>query len=85
MKKARKSTFFIVAALIIAFSFLTVCGIRTYYGDNETVYVKGVNDIRWGIDIQGGVEAVFTPDIETDKITAAQMDDAEKILKIRFL
>lgn len=84
MKKARKSTFFIVAALIIAFSFLTVCGIRTYYGDNETVYVKGVNDIRWGIDIQGGVEAVFTPDIETDKITAAQMDDAEKILKIRL-
>lgn len=84
MKKARKSTFFIVAVLIIAFTVLTFTGVRSFYGDNETVYVKGLSDIRWGIDIQGGVEAVFTPDIDTDKITAQQMDDAETILKIRM-
>lgn len=84
MKKARKSTFFIIAALIVAFTFLTIAGVRTYYGDNETVYVKGISDIRWGIDIQGGVEAVFTPDIAADKITAQQMDNAEQILKLRL-
>lgn len=84
MKKARKSTFFIVAVLIIAFAVLAVTGIRTYYGDNENVYIKGVSDIRWGIDIQGGVEAVFTPDIAADKITSQQMDDAENILKLRL-
>jgi mannose-1-phosphate guanylyltransferase len=51
----------------------------TYYGDNKIVYVKGVEDIRWGIDIQGGVEAVFTPDIDADKITNADMEKAEEI------
>lgn len=84
MKKARKSTFFIVAVLILIFTGLTITGFRTYYGDNENVYVKGISDIRWGIDIQGGVEAVFTPDIAADKITSQQMDDAETILKVRL-
>lgn len=84
MKKARKSTFFIVAVLILIFTGLTITGVRTYYGDNENVYVKGISDIRWGIDIQGGVEAVFTPDIAADKITSQQMDDAETILKVRL-
>lgn len=84
MKKARKSTFFIVAALILIFTGLTITGFRTYYGDNENVYIKGISDIRWGIDIQGGVEAVFTPDIAADRITSQQMDDAETILKVRL-
>lgn len=84
MKKARKSTFFIVAVLILIFTGLTITGFRTYYGDNENVYIKGISDIRWGIDIQGGVEAVFTPDIAADQITSQQMDDAETILKVRL-
>lgn len=84
MKKARKSTFFIVAVLILIFTGFTITGFRTFYGDNENVYVKGISDIRWGIDIQGGVEAVFTPDIAADKITSQQMDDAETILKVRL-
>lgn len=84
MKKSRRSTFFIVAVLIIAFTYLAFAGVCTYYGDNKIVYVKGVEDIRWGIDIQGGVEAVFTPDIDTDKITSADMSKAEEIIKRRL-
>ena len=84
MKKSRKSTFFIVAILIVAFTYLSFAGLYTYYGDNKVVYLKGVNDIRWGIDIQGGVEAVFTPDMEPDKITNDDMKKAEEIIKRRL-
>lgn len=84
MKKSRRSTFFIVAILIVAFTYLSFAGLYTYYGDNKIVYVKGVNDIRWGIDIQGGVEAVFTPDMDTDKITNDDMKKAEEIIKRRL-
>ena len=77
MKKTRRSTFFIITVLIIAFTYLSFAGLCTYYGDNKIVYLKGVQDIRWGIDIQGGVEAVFTPDIEPEKITSDDMKKAE--------
>ncbi len=88
MKKSRRSTFFIVAVLILAFTYLSLFGISTYFGDVKKVYVKGVNDIRWGIDIQGGVEAVFTPDVDADSLSAEQMADnmesAEQIIKFRL-
>lgn len=84
MKKSRRSTFFIVAILIIAFTYFSFAGLCTYYGDNKIVYLKGVNDIRWGIDIQGGVEAVFTPEVSKDKITTDDMKKAEDIIKRRL-
>ncbi len=84
MKKTRRSTFFIIAVLIIAFTYLSFAGLCTYYGDNKIVYLKGVQDIRWGIDIQGGVEAVFTPDIDVDEITNDDMKKAEEIIKRRL-
>lgn len=84
MKKSRRSTFFIVAVLIIAFTYLSFAGLCTYYGDNKIVYLKGVQDIRWGIDIQGGVEAVFKPDIKVDDITNKDMEKAEEIIKRRL-
>lgn len=94
MKKSRKSTFFIVAVLIVVFTYLSFAGLYTYYGDNKTginvlglfkVRIKGVEDIRWGIDIQGGVEAVFTPDMDdSSKITTEDMKKAEEIIKRRL-
>ena len=84
MTTSRRSTFFIVAILIVAFTYLSFAGLYTYYGDNKIVYLKGVNDIRWGIDIQGGVEAVFTPDMDADKITTDDMKKAEEIIKRRL-
>ena len=56
MKKNNKSVFFIVSILILAFAASTLFGFSTYFGDIETVRIKGVKDIRLGIDIQGGVD-----------------------------
>ncbi len=84
MKRSRKSTFFIITILIFVFTYLSFFGVSNYFGDKKEITFKGISDIRWGIDIQGGVEAVFKPDIKGGKITNADMKKAEEIVKIRL-
>ena len=76
MKRVPKPVFFIVALLILAFAFTAVFGIAYYNGDNKTTVLKGVGDIRWGIDISGGVNATFKPadnyDASEEEIEAAK-------------
>lgn len=69
MKKSHKSVFFIVTALILVFTYFTVYGLKIRHGDLYRKYLKPVNEIRWGIDIKGGVEATFSP---ADGITASE-------------
>lgn len=89
MKRKSKGTgkpvFFIVAILIIAVTYIAFFGIDNYYGDTRNVYVKGADDIRWGIDISGGVEAIFMPDIKVDQITQEDMDSAKEIIETRLV
>ena len=61
MKRVGKPVFFVVAILMVVFLVLSLTGISTTYGDRTDVYIKGGNDIRWGIDIRGGVDVTFTP------------------------
>lgn len=84
MKRVKKPVFFIVAILILFFTYASVFGFKGQNGDNKVTYVKGVNDIRWGIDINGGVEATFSPATST-KATRTQMDSAESIIKQRMI
>ncbi|MEE1184714.1 MAG: protein translocase subunit SecD, partial [Acutalibacteraceae bacterium] len=84
-KRTGKLAFFVVFILIIALTFSAFFGIESYYGDTRNVYVKGASDIRWGIDIRGGVEAVFSPDIEDVKITDEDMDAAKAIIETRLV
>lgn len=84
-KRTAKPVFFIVAILIFAFTYSAFFGISNYYGDKKNTYIKGASDIRWGIDIKGGVEAVFTPDISDADITNDDMDSAKSIIETRLL
>ena len=84
-KTSRKSTFFVIFALILALTYLAFFGVENYYGDTRQVYVKGANDIRWGIDISGGVEAVFSPDIKDVEITDEDMDAAKTVIETRLV
>lgn len=84
MRKVKKPVFFIVFALIIIFAATVLFGISTYYGDMKTVYVKGVNNIRFGIDIKGGVDVTFTPPEDTDA-TDAQLDAAKEVIVQRMI
>ena len=48
-KGAKKLTFFIVAILIFAATYLAFFGLDNYYGDTRTVYFKGAEDIFVGL------------------------------------
>ena len=87
MKSKKKGIvpFFVVLVLILALTFTAFFGVKNYYGDTELVYFKGADDIRWGIDIRGGVEAVFSPDKEGIKITEDDIDAAKTILETRLV
>lgn len=84
-KRSRKSTFFVIFTLILALSYLAFFGVESYYGDTRKVYVKGAGDIRWGIDISGGVEAVFSPDKDDVEITSSDMEAAKSVIETRLV
>jgi len=84
-KRTGKPVFFVVFLLIIALTYTAFFGIENYYGDTRNVYVKGATDIRWGIDIRGGVEAVFSPDKADVDITEEDMDAAKAIIETRLV
>ncbi|MBR2283859.1 MAG: SecD/SecF family protein translocase subunit [Ruminococcus sp.] len=83
MKKIGKPTFFIVVALIILFAASAVIGLDYLYADNTKVVIKGVDDIRLGIDIKGGVDVTFAPAGDFDA-TEAQLDAATEVIKTRL-
>ena len=84
MRKVGKPVIFVVVAIIIVFTTLAFFGISTSYGDITTTYIKGVDDIRWGIDIRGGVDVTFTPPEGYDA-TPEEMAAAESIIKVRLV
>ena len=85
MKRTPKWAFFVVAILIVAFSYTAVCGVYTTYGDRTDTVIRGVGDIRWGIDIQGGVDVTFGPTDENVKPTAEQLDAVKTIIEQRLV
>lgn len=83
-----RPVFFIVLILIVAFAFLSTMGVSTRYGDSETHYVWGIDDIRWGIDIRGGVNVTFgvPEDYEAaNGITDDDLNAAKSIIETRLV
>ncbi len=83
MRKVKKPVFFIVLAVIALFALTTIFGVHSQYGDIISTYVHGVDDIRLGIDIQGGVDVTFEPAGDADA-TEEQMDAALETIKLRL-
>lgn len=84
MKRVKKPVFFVVVALIFAFTAITLLGVHTQYGDIQTTIIRGLADIRWGIDIRGGVDVTFTSPEDYDA-TNEQMDSAKAIIETRLV
>ncbi len=83
MRKVKKPVFFLVFAVIALFALSTVFGFHTQYGDIVKTYIHGVDDIRLGIDIQGGVDVTFEPAGDVNA-TEDQMDAAMQTIKLRL-
>ncbi|MBP1556575.1 MAG: SecD/SecF family protein translocase subunit [Oscillospiraceae bacterium] len=84
MKKVGRPVFFIIVLLIAAVGYLAICGVDTVYGDIATTKIKGVDDIRWGIDIRGGVDVTFSPP-EGVTATREEMAAAESVIQVRLV
>lgn len=69
MKKTGKTWFFVVLALILALTYCSFFGISAQNGDMQTKYIKGASDIRFGIDIRGGVDVTFVPNLTPDEMS----------------
>ena len=84
MKKTGKPVFFVVAIITILFTILSITGISSYYGDIQSVYIKGGDQIRWGIYIRGGVEVTFVPQGDADP-TNEELDGAAEVMRQRLV
>lgn len=84
LKRVSKPVFFIVVLLILAFTGVVFFGIHTQYGDFTYPIIRGVGDIRWGIDIRGGVDVSFTSPEGYDA-TDTELDAAKSIVETRLV
>lgn len=84
VKRVAKPVFFVIAILILILSYFATFGLHTQYGDIDTTVVKGIGDIRWGIDIRGGVEATFRP---ADGVNASdeEIEAAKAVIETRLV
>ena len=84
LKRVAKPVFFIVLAVILAFTGIVFFGVHTQYGDFTNTIIRGVSDIRWGIDIRGGVDVTFTSPADYDA-TDEEVDAAKSIVETRLV
>ena len=84
MRRVKKPVFFVVLILIAALVYTSLFGVYGQNGDFKVTYLKGAQDIRWGIDIRGGVEATFSP---AGGITATsnELESAKQIIETRMV
>ncbi|GHV09056.1 protein translocase subunit SecDF [Clostridia bacterium] len=77
----KKGTFFAVLIITLAFAYISLFGL-----DLTVIDLKGAGQMRFGIDIKGGVDAAFSPkDMGADfKPTEEQLEKARTIIETRL-
>ena len=83
-KNGKSWPLFVVAILIVVFSLTAIFGVSYQYGDTKNIYIKGASDIRFGIDIRGGVDVTFMPAGDVDA-TPEQMTAAKTVIEDRLV
>lgn len=77
--RTNKYAYILVMLLIVAIALTAVFGINA-----GPIHIKGMREIRFGIDIRGGVEAVFEP-ANLDRVpTESELEAARIIMETRM-
>ena len=84
MKKVAKPVFFIVALILVLFTCAAFLGYNVQFGDIDRIYLKGLDDIEWGLDLGGGVQSTFTPLDSTD-VTDETLNQAVSVIEQRLV
>ena len=84
--KTRGKVWHLVAAvlLIAVFVYTAFFGVSVRYGDVTTTYIKGAKDIRFGVDIKGGVNVTFAASDGYDA-TDEQLDAVQLVIENRLV
>lgn len=82
-KRVGRPVIFVIVLVIAVLSYLACAGFGYSQGDNRVTVVKGAQDIRFGIDIKGGVDVTFTPPKGVN-VTKDQLDAAVQRLSVRL-
>lgn len=82
--RGRKITFFIVLAVALVMTYTALYGINIPLWGALELKVPGAPDIRFGIDIRGGVDAVFEPADLDRAPTAEELDAARSVIETRL-
>ncbi len=75
----RKSVFFIIVVIALLMVYTAIFGINL-----GSFKILGSPDMRYGIDIRGGVDAVFQPVDLNRKPTASELEAARTIIETRL-
>ncbi len=81
--KGSKKTFFVLTLIVLLMTLFTFSGLRIPNPTGGYYALYGARDMRYGIDIRGGVEAVFVP-ADYDNPTDEQMAAVQQIMETRL-
>jgi preprotein translocase subunit SecD len=79
--RSTRNTFFVTAGIIAVIAVLCFTGLSV----PGVIDLKGVKDIRFGIDIRGGFEAIMAPASSyTGTVTASDLEAAKNVVELRM-
>ena len=85
MKRYKGVGFVVMALILIGCAIIAICSLTIFNADGRPAFkINGANDIRLGIDIRGGVEAVFQPEDTSTKVSAADLEKARSVIELRL-
>lgn len=81
--KVKKWTFPLLVVIILITTYIAIFGLKIPFGIYDFT-VKGVPEMRYGIDIRGGVDAQFEPKDLGRQPTSAELDSARSVIETRL-
>jgi protein-export SecD/SecF family membrane protein len=82
--KNRKPVFFIILIITAIMAYTAAFGLVIPLGRALELVIPGAKDIRFGIDIRGGVDAAFEPVNLKRKPTRQELESARSIIETRL-
>lgn len=83
MKKLEQIKLFFTVGLLAVIAVTACLGLRVRHGDILLTQIRGYEDIVWGVDIRGGIQAAFTPSAGMD-VTDSDIRSTASILQQRM-
>lgn len=81
--KSKKPVFFIISAIALLMAYCAIFGVSIPIG-SRTFTILGAPEMRYGIDIRGGVDAVYQPVGIDRKPTGSELESARTIIETRL-